>query len=241
MNDKKKFEPRRFRIYKLSTFDALTDEERKFHMAYKDAKKEKVFLKEQRDNLIASFDGVRKIDRNRLYVYDYDENGEIIEGSERENIDKQVALAESEMARMVTDFSEKDPLVMEIVYLKTSKLNEVLHQIVDRGLDIDGQHYIFYSSTTNQMKRGECILLKEDFYKEHEKEIMLGLTDDVVNAKGGCNIGKRLAYNGLLLSTSFIPNDYQLTLDDCLIVPDFETIINEKVECIDHDDNSITN
>ena len=241
MNDKKKFEPRRFRIYKLSTFDTLTDEERKFHMAYKDAKKEKVFLKEQRDNLIASFDGVRKIDRNRLYLYDYDDEGNIIKCSERENIDKQVALAESEMARMATDFSEKDPLVMEIVYLKTSKLNEVLHQIVDRGLDIDGQHYIFYSSTTNQMKRGECILLKEDFYKEHEKEIMLGLTDDVVNAKGGCNIGKRLAYNGLLLSTSFIPNDYQLTLDDCLIVPDFETIINEKVECIDHDDNSITN
>lgn len=26
-----------------------------------------------------------------------------------------------------------------------------------------------------------------------------------------------------------------------MIVPDFETIINEKVECIDHDDNSITN
>lgn len=240
MSNKKKFEPRRFRIYKLSTFDALTDEERKFHMAYKDAKKEKVFLKEQRDNLIASFDGVRKIDRNRLYIYDYDENGEIIKNTERENIDKQVALAESEMARMATDFSEKDPLVMEIVYLKTSKLNEVLHQIIDRGLDIDGQHYIFYSSTTNQMKRGECILLKEDFYKAHEQEITLGLTDEVVNAKGGCNIGKRLAYNGLLLSTSFIPEGYELTLDDCLVVPDFETIINEKLECIDHDDNSIT-
>lgn len=241
MNDKKKFEPRRFRIYKLSTFDALTDEEKNFHVLYKEAKKGKVFAKERRDSLIASFDGIRKIERNRLYLYDYDDKGEIIEGSERENIDKQVALAESEMARMATDFSEKDPLVMEIVYLKTAKLNEVLHQIVDRGLDIDGQHYIFYSSTTNQMKRGECILLKEDFYKEHEKEIMLGLTDDVVNEKGGCNIGKRLAYNGLLLSTSFIPKDYEMTLDDCLVVPDFETIINEQVECIDHDDNSITN
>lgn len=41
MNDKKKFEPRRFRIYKLSTFDALTDEERSYHMLYKEAKKEK--------------------------------------------------------------------------------------------------------------------------------------------------------------------------------------------------------
>lgn len=86
---------------------------------------------------------------------------------------------------MATDFSEPEPLVMEIVYLKTSKLNEVLHQIIERGLDIDGQHYIFYTSTTNQMKSGESILLKEDFYKEHEQEIMLGLTDHVVNAKGG--------------------------------------------------------
>ncbi|HAI92930.1 MAG TPA: hypothetical protein DCM21_10460 [Butyrivibrio sp.] len=241
MNDKKKFEPRRFRIYKLSTFDALTDEERSYHMLYKEAKKEKVLAKKTRDKCIASYKGVRKIDRNRLYLYDYDDKCKIIEGSERENIDKQVALAESEIARMATDFSEPNPLVMEIVYLKTSKLNEVLHQIIERGLDIDGQHYIFYTSTTNQMKRGESILLKEDFCKEHEQEIMLGLTDDVVNAKGGCNIGKRLAYNGLLLSTSFIPNDYQLTLDDCLIVPDFETIINEKVECIDHNNNSITN
>lgn len=241
MNDKKKFEPRRFRIYKLSTFDALTDEERSYHMLYKEAKKEKVLAKKTRDKCIASYKGVRKIDRNRLYLYDYDDKGKIVKGSERENIDKQVALAESEIARMATDFSEPNPLVMEIVYLKTSKLNEVLHQIIERGLDIDGQHYIFYTSTTNQMKRGESILLKEDFCKEHEQEIMLGLTDDVVNAKGGCNIGKRLAYNGLLLSTSFIPNDYQLTLDDCLIVPDFETIINEKVECIDHNNNSITN
>lgn len=241
MNDKKKFEPRRFRIYKLSTFDALTDEERSYHMLYKEAKKEKVLAKKTRDKCIASYKGIRKIDRNRLYLYDYDDKGKIVEGSERENIDKQVALAESEIARMATDFSEPNPLVMEIVYLKTSKLNEVLHQIIERGLDIDGQHYIFYTSTTNQMKRGESILLKEDFCKEHEQEIMLGLTDDVVNAKGGCNIGKRLAYNGLLLSTSFIPNDYQLTLDNCLIVPDFETIINEKVECIDHNNNSITN
>lgn len=241
MNDKKKFEPTRFRIYKLSTFDALTDEERSYHMLYKEAKKEKVLAKKTRDKCIASYKGVRKIDRNRLYLYDYDDKGKIVEGSERENIDKQVALAESEIARMATDFSEPNPLVMEIVYLKTSKLNEVLHQIIERGLDIDGQHYIFYTSTTNQMKRGESILLKEDFCKEHEQEIMLGLTDDVVNAKGGCNIGKRLAYNGLLLSTSFIPNDYKLTLDDCLIVPDFETIINEKVECIDHNNNSITN
>lgn len=240
MNDKKKFEPRRFRIYKLSTFDTFTDEERKYHKEYKEAKNEKAFLKGKRDNLIASYEGVRRIEKNRLYIYDYDKNGNIIEESEREDIDKQVALAESEMTRLATDFTQKNPLVMEIVYLKTAKQNEILRQIIDRGLDIGEQHYIFFSSTTNQMKRGESILINEEFYNAHEQEITMGLTDDVVNKRGGCNTGKRLAYNGLLMSTSFIPDGYEINIDNCLVVPDFKTIVNEEVECIDHDDDGIT-
>ena len=238
--DMKKFEPRRIRIYKLSTFDAFTDEERKYHKAYKEAKNEKAFLKEKRDNLIASYEDVRRIEKNRLYIYDYDKDGNIIEESEREDIDKQVALAESEMTRLATDFTQKNPLVMEIVYLKTAKQNEILRQIIDRGLDIGEQHYIFFSSTTNQMKRGESILINEEFYNAHEQEITMGLTDDVVNKRGGCNTGKRLAYNGLLMSTSFIPDGYEINIDNCLVVPDFKTIVNEEVECIDHDDNGIT-
>ena len=196
------FKPRRVRIYKLSTFDTLTDKERKFNNAYKEGKKGKAFLKEQRDELIASYSGVRKVERSRLYLYDYDSDGNIIEETEHENIDKQISLFESEMIRYATDFNEKNPLVMEIIYLKTDKQNEILRQIVERGLDIGEQHYIFYSSTTNQMKRGESILINEAFYNAHEKQITFGLPDEVVNEKGGCNTGKRLAYNGLLLSTS---------------------------------------
>lgn len=37
------FKPRRVRIYKLSTFDTLTDKERKFNNAYKEGKKGKAF------------------------------------------------------------------------------------------------------------------------------------------------------------------------------------------------------
>ena len=238
--DMKEYKSRRIRIYKLSTFDAFTEKEREFHRAYKAAKTQQAFWKSERDSLIASFKGVRKIDRSRLYTYEYDKNGNIVEGSERENIDKQVVLAESELARMVTDFSEKDPLVMEIVYMKTANQNEVLRQIIDRGLDIGEEHYIFYSSTTNQMKRGEFILIKEEFYKAHEQEITMGLTNVVVNVRGGCNTGKRLSYNGLMLSTSFLPEGYEIAIDDCLVVPDFKTVVNEKVECIDHDDECIT-
>ena len=127
----KDYKPRRIRIYKLSTFDTFTDEERAYHMAYKEAKREKVFLKEKRDKLIAAYRGVRKIDLNRLYVYDKDETGNIIEGSARENTDKQIALFESEMARYATDFKSKTPLVKEIIYMKTANQNEIMRQIID--------------------------------------------------------------------------------------------------------------
>ena len=234
------FKPRRVRIYKLSTFDTLTDKERKFNNAYKEGKGEKAFLKEQRDELIASYSGVRKVERSHLFLYDYDSDGNIIEETEHENIDKQISLFESEMIRYATDFNEKNPLVMEIIYLKTDKQNEILRQIVERGLDIGEQHYIFYSSTTNQMKRGESILINEAFYNAHEKQITFGLPDEVVNEKGGCNTGKRLAYNGLLLSTSVESAEYEINIDECLVVPDFKTIINEEVKCIDHDDDTVT-
>lgn len=72
---------------------------------------------------------------------------------------------------------------MEIIYLKTNKQNKILRQIVERGLDIGEQRYIFYSNTTNQMKCGESILINEAFYNSHEKKITFGLLNEVVNEK----------------------------------------------------------
>ena len=56
--------PRRVRIYKLSTFDTFTDEERVLNEAYKNASaKEKPLLKQIRDEKTASYDGIRRIER----------------------------------------------------------------------------------------------------------------------------------------------------------------------------------
>lgn len=236
------FKPNRIRIYKLSTFDALTDEERKAHKAYKESAKadSKAYLKQKRDELIASFEGVRQIGKAALHPCEFDESGQLIPTENEERTDNQIALFESEMARYATDFPEKAPLLTEIVYLKVAQQNTILKQILEHGVDIDGTHYIFYSSTTNQMKRGEIILIQEDFYRNHQQQFMCGLTDELINSNGGCNTGKYLAYRGLPLSTSFIPTDYELNIDKCLVVGDFETFLEEEVKCIDHDDNTIT-
>ncbi len=228
--------PRRLRIYKLSTFDTFTEEERSLNEEYKKATaKDKVTLKKIRDDKIASYKGIRKIDKKKLYTYEYDKDGKPIDSSETENVNKQIALFESEMVRYTENPLDDFPLVMEIVYMKIANQTVIFNQILERGLMIEDKKYIVFTSTTNQMKNGEFVLVQENFYNKNEKKFMCGLTDEIINQKGGCNRGKYLAYKGLPLSASIIPEEYKIDIDKCLVVPDFETIINEKVECIDID------
>lgn len=228
--------PRRVRIYKLSTFDTFTEEECVLNEAYKKAGiKEKATLKKIRDDKIASYEGIRKIDRKRLFTYGYDKDGKVIDASETENTNKQIALFESEMIRHTENDLDSFPVIMEIVYMKIAYQTLVFKQILERGLLIDGQKYVFYTSTTNQMKNGEFVLAREDFYNNNKNKFMCGLTDDIINQKGGCNSGKYLAYKGLPLSASIQSEGYEIDIEKCLVVPDFNTIVNEEAECIDID------
>ena len=226
--------PRRVRIYKLSTFDTFTEEERALNEAYKKAGlKERATLKKIRDDKIAAYEGIRKVDRKKLYTYEYDKDGKLIE--ESENINKQIALFESEMVRYTESNLDDFPLIMEIVYMKIAYQTLVFKQILERGLLIDNEKYVFYTSTTSQMKNGEFVLVQEDFYNENQSKFMCGLTNNIINQKGGCNSGKYLAYKGLSLSSSILPKGYEIDIDKCILVPDFNTIVNEKAECIDID------
>lgn len=230
--------PRRVRIYKLSTFDSYTEEERKLHNIYKGREpgtKTIAGKKQDRDEKIAAFQGVRKVEMSKTR-----KSEEELTNWGQDSTDKEIALFESQFARIASNFKEKCPLIKEVVYMKIDEQLEIFYQILQRGIDIDGRHYIFYTSTTNQMKKGEFILMEENFYHVHEKEFLCGLTKEEINRQGGCNIGKFLAYSGLLFSTSFSPKNYRINIDECLVVPDFETILEEVVECIDHDDKEIT-
>ena len=226
--------PRRIRIYKLSAFDTFTKEERALNEAYKKAGiKERATLKKIRDEKIASYEGIREIDKKKLYTYKYDKDGKVIE--ESENINKQIALFESEMARYTENDLDGFPLIMDIVYMKIAYQTSIFNQILDRGLLIDDKKYVFFTSTTSQMKNSEFVLVREDFYDKNKNKFMCGLTDDIINQNGGCNSGKYLAYKGLSLSSSINPEGYEIDIDKCIVVPDFKTVVNEDVECIDID------
>ena len=51
------------------------------------------------------------------------------------------------------------PIIEEVVFLecKGETAKPILKQIIDRGIDIAGNHFIFYSSSTGQLKDQEII------------------------------------------------------------------------------------
>ncbi len=225
-------------MFNLSVFDCLTEKEREIYNQYKSKSKpdEKQIAKEELLKSVRSYSNAREIPKRSLF----NKEDEPI-------ISKLIAGFENECVRLSESFvydekSPKDiPLIKEIVILDcpgSVDKNEyswheiVLKQILENGILIDGEKYIVYSSSANQMKKRQVCLMQEKFSKDNEKRLMCGLTLDVINQNGGCNTGKYLAYTSLVFSKSVEPS-IDINIDEVLVLPEFETNVVEKVNYLD--------
>lgn len=224
---------RRFLIFNLSTFDCLTEEERKLYNKYKKCNKkdEKADNRKAYEDKIASFSGIRSIPDKAIY---YD-------GVRR--LDKMIAGFENECVRLSKSFvfDEKNPkdipFIPEIIILDCWS-ETILSQIIDNGLSVDNKKYIFYSSSANQQKKKQVCLMEEQFFYDNCKIFMCGLTLDIINKQHGCNTGKFLAYTSLIFSKS-VECPIDISIDEVLILPEFETYVTEKVNYLDMENHTI--
>lgn len=84
------------------------------------------------------------------------------------------------------------------------------------------------------MKDQEITLLDAKFYEDNKNRLLCGLTEEIINAHGGINMGKFLAYKSLNLSLS-VQTEYAVDIDEVLVVKDFETLVTGKVNYLDVD------
>lgn len=126
---------------------------------------------------------------------------------------------------------EERPLLDEIIYMEIYH-NDIMWQILRDGFIIAGEEYMLYSATTGQVRNTTVTLLKKDFYEKHEGFLLVGLTRDKINEKGGMNVGKFLAYTALPLSSSILP-EKEIDIDKCIVVKGLETVVKDKVKYID--------
>ena len=182
-------------------------------------------------NEIAKFpvDSVRQIRKSAIYVSDEEGNlTDQIKGNKR------IVWFENECVRRCNVDLSDVPVLEQFLLLKCGSevLTGVLQQIIDRGVDFNDKHYLFYTSSTGQMKEKTITLVEENYWMKNEYALMCGLTEERINSKGGINMGKFFSAKALNISNS-IQYDSDISIDEVIIVPDFNTMVSGKVNYLD--------
>ena len=191
----------------------------------------KQFFREYLVNEIKKFSKVREVRKSAIYIVD--DKGKITDTKRTGN---KIVWFENECVRRCNADLSDVPLLDQFLILKCGSevLTDVLEQIIKHGVDMDGKHYVFYTSSTGQMKDTEITLLEENYWNKNKLSLMCGLTEECINAKGGINMGKFLSAKALNISNSKkIHTD--IDINDVIIVPDFMTKVKGRVNFLDVD------
>ena len=193
----------------------------------------KQFFKEYLLDEIKLFpdDKVREIRKSAIY-YKNDRD----EITDTKRTDNTIVWFENECVRRCNTDLSNVPLLDQFLILKCGSevLTDVLEQIVKHGVNMEGKHYVFYTSSTGQMKDAEITLFEEQYWKDNQSALMCGLTEERINSKGGINMGKFFSAKALNISNSK-KIKREISIDDVIIVPDFQTIVKGMVNFLDVD------
>lgn len=108
---------------------------------------------------------------------------------------------------------------------------DVAESIVKNGFYMNGYKYKFFSASAGQIRTKKLVAVREDLLNEYWNSLTAGLTIEHINECGGMNINKFLAYLALCNSATTLWKDFNI--DDCIVVNDFENVINGTVDYID--------
>jgi len=163
-----------------------------------------------------------------------------VTGTKKINVSNIIAMFESTLSRSfgigVNELTY-DIFVLEIYYY------DIAQDLILNGFDYNGKHYVYFSSSAGQIRTKKAVFVEEEKYEQCKPRLMCGLTIDKINAKGGMNINKFLAYLALANSATDLWVDVfekEFDIDRTIVVDDFETLVKCKVDNINYETYEIT-
>lgn len=156
-------------------------------------------------------------------------NKKIRQLSETAIIDKNIiSVFESTLTRTLglkaNDLST-DIFVVKVYYF------DIIQDLILNGFEYQGEKYRYFTSSAGQIRTKKTVFIKECLWNKYEKVLMCGLTVDSINKFGGINVNKYLAYLALSNSATDVWEDFDIR--KCIVVDDFETMVNGDVDFID--------
>lgn len=115
---------------------------------------------------------------------------------------------------------------------------DVLKDMIFNGFSYNGERYVYFTSSAGQIRTKKCVFVKESTWRRVEKTIMCGLTVDDINASGGANPNKHLAYLALSNSATDVWDEFDI--DRAIVIDDFETEVEGYYDFVDDVTYTIT-
>lgn len=131
----------------------------------------------------------------------------------------------------IDEFTD-DFMIVRVFYF------DVLKDLIFNGFMYKGEKYVYFTSSAGQIRTKKCVFVKESVWREHEKTIMCGLTIDDINANGGMNSNKYVAYNALANSATDVWEEFDI--DKCIVVDDFATEVYGTYDFVSDVDYTVT-
>jgi len=209
---------KQFRIYKLNTFSTFTESE---NDGYNQIKEHGESIKEVLPPILEAYEGQREVNPKAL------------------NMDNEIEIFESDLLRVVDELENEHDLATDIIFMKIYH-DEILKQLIDKGLKCNGKTFVFYTSSAGQTRKQTITLIEKEALEKFGNNLFNGLSRERINQHkeiingveyNGINLGKFLAYTSLSMSSS-IP--IEIDIDRVIVVPDFKTIVRKEVEYIDN-------
>ncbi|MCM1399914.1 MAG: hypothetical protein NC225_10600 [Clostridium sp.] len=146
-----------------------------------------------------------------------------------------ISIFDSALSRTIgikqDEFTE-DLMIVQVYYF------DVFKDISFYGFVYKGEKYKYFTSSAGQIRKKKAVFIKETIWNQVEKTIMCGLTIDKINAKGGNNVNKHLAY--MALTNSATDEWQEFDIDKTIVIDDFETNVYGTFDFVDETDYSIT-
>jgi arsenate reductase-like glutaredoxin family protein len=132
---------------------------------------------------------------------------------------------------------QQEEISTDIIVVQTYFF-EILEDIILNGFMLGDERYVCFTASAGQIRTKKTVFIKESILTAHQKSLMCGLTIDQINAKGGVNINKFLAYLALCNSATDPWDTFDI--NKAIVVEDMETTIRCTVDFIDDKTYGIT-
>ncbi|WP_246627893.1 RNA dependent RNA polymerase [Paenibacillus oenotherae] len=126
----------------------------------------------------------------------------------------------------------RDIIVVQAYYF------HVLEDIIVNGFWFGGEKYISFTASAGQIRTKKTVFIKAQILEQHQQSLMCGLSIGRINAQGGININKYLAY--LALCNSATDEWDGFDIDRAIVVDDMRTEVASVVDFIDENTYEIT-